>query len=85
MTANASNDLHQGSRRVCASILQGLRRDLLRVKGGVTDYCVIGKIDVQAVRQFQGSHRLPAKLVKPLHNEFEINFGRKVLPAREKQ
>ena len=36
-------------------------RDVLRVKGGVTDYCVIGEIDVQALRKFQSSHRSPAK------------------------
>lgn len=83
MTENDSNDLHQGNRRICASILQGWRRDLLRVKGGITDYCVIGEIDVQALRQFQSSHRSPAKPFKPVPDGFEIDFGRKVLPAGE--
>ena len=56
-------------------------RDVLRVKGGVTDYCVIGEIDVQALRQFQSSHCSPAKPFKPVPDGFEIDFGRKVLPA----
>ena len=59
------------------------QRDLLRVKGGITDYCVIGEIDVQALRQFQSSHRSPAKPFKPVPDGFEIDFGRRVLPAGE--
>lgn len=55
-------------------------RDVLRVKGGVTDYCVIGEIDVQTLRQFQSSHRSPAK---PVPDGFEMDFCRKVLPAGE--
>ncbi|WP_242504684.1 hypothetical protein [Pseudomonas songnenensis] len=58
---------------------------MLRVKGGVTDYCVIGEIDVQALRQFQSSHRSLAKPFKPVPAGFEIDFGRKVLPAGEKE
>lgn len=61
------------------------QRDLLRVKGGITDYCVIGEIGVQALRVFQSSHRSPAKPFKPVLDGFEIDFGRKVLPAGEKE
>jgi len=61
------------------------QRDLLRVKVGITDYFVIGEIDVQALRQFQSSYRLPAKPFKPVPDGFEIDFCRKVLPAREKE
>lgn len=59
-------------------------RDVL-VKGGVTDYCAIGEIDVQMLRQFQNSYRSPAKPFKPVPDGFEIDFGRKVLPAGEKE
>lgn len=55
----------------------------MHVNHGVTDYCVIGEIDVQALRQFQGSHRSPGKPFKPVPDGFEIDFGRKVLPAGE--
>lgn len=58
-------------------------RDVLRVKGGITDYCVIGEIDVQALRQFQSSHCSPAQPFKPMPDGFVIDFGRKVLPAGE--
>ena len=62
---------------------QGWKRDLLRVKGGITDYCVIGEIDVQALRRFQSSHRSPDKPFKPVPDGFEIDYCRKVLPAGE--
>lgn len=59
------------------------KRDTLGIKGGVTDYCVIGEIDVQALHQFQSSHRSPGKPFKPVPNGFEIDVGHKVLPAGE--
>lgn len=75
------NDRQYGDSRIRAPFKESWQRDLLRVKGGVTDYCVIGEIDVQALRQFQSSHRSPAKPFKPVPDGFEIAFGRKVLPA----
>ncbi|HGN1555830.1 TPA: hypothetical protein ACKRMY_006008 [Pseudomonas aeruginosa] len=41
------------------------QRDVLRVEGSVTDYCLIGEINEQALREFQSSHRSPAKPFKP--------------------
>lgn len=69
---------------ICAPFRNSWQHDLLRVKGGITDYCVIGEIDVQALRQFQSIHRSPAKPFKPVPDGFEIDFCRKVLPAGEK-
>ncbi len=71
--------------RIRAPFKESWQRDLLRVKGGITDYCVIGKIDVQALREFQSSRCSPAKPFKPVPDGFEIDFGRKVLPAGEKE
>lgn len=59
------------------------KRDALSIKGGVTDHCVIGKIDVQALRQFQSSDCSLGKPFKSVPNGFEIDVGRKVLPAGE--
>ncbi|WP_165720891.1 RNA-directed DNA polymerase [Bordetella trematum] len=77
------NDRQYGDSRIRAPFKDSWKRDVLRVKGGVTDYCVIGGIDVQALRQFQSSHRSPGKPFKPVPDGFEIDFGRKVLPAGE--
>jgi hypothetical protein len=79
------NDRQYGDSRIRAPFKDIWQRDLLRVKGGITDYCVIGEIDMQALRQFQSSHRSPAKPFKPVPDGFEIDFGRKVLPAGEKE
>lgn len=75
------NDRQYGDSRIRAPFKDSWKRDVLRVKGGVTDYCVIGGIDVQALRQFHSSHRSPGKPFKPVPDGFEIDVGRKVLPA----
>lgn len=79
------NDRQYGDSRIRAPAKDSWERDVLRVKGGVTDYCVIGEIDVQTLRQFQSSYRSPAKPFKPVPDGFEIDYGRKVLPAGEKE
>ena len=53
----------------------------MRLSHDITDYCMTGEIDVQVLRQFQSSHRSPAKPFKPVPDGFEIDFGREVLPA----
>lgn len=77
------NDRQYGDSRIRAPFKESWQRDLLRVKGGISDYCVIGEIDVQALRAFQSSQRSPAKPFKPVPDGFEIDFGRKVLPGGE--
>ncbi|WP_076518282.1 hypothetical protein [Achromobacter sp. MFA1 R4] len=58
-------------------------RDAMSIKGGVTDYCVIGQIYVRALCQFQSNHRSPDKSFRPVPDGFEIDVGCKVLPAGE--
>jgi hypothetical protein len=77
------NDRKYGDSRIRAPFKESWQRDLLRVKGGITDYCVIGEIDVQSLRQFQSSYRSPVNPFKPVPDGFEIDFVRKVLPAGE--
>lgn len=77
------NDRQYGDSRIRAPAKDSWARDVLRFKGGVTDYCVIGEIDVQALRQFQSSYRSPAKPFKPVPDGFEIDFGRKILAVGE--
>lgn len=49
--------------------------DLLRVKGEKHDYCITGEIDVLALRQFQSSHRSPAKDFKPVPDGFNQDMA----------
>ncbi|WP_429091352.1 reverse transcriptase domain-containing protein [Aeromonas rivipollensis] len=75
------NDRQYGDSRIRAPFKDSWLRDVLRVKGGVTDYCVIGEIDVRALRQFQSSYRSPSKPFKPVPDGFDIDYSRKTLPA----
>ena len=77
------NDRQYGDSRIRAPFKESWKRDVLRVKGGVTDYCVIGEIDVQVLRQFQSSFRSPGTTFKPVPDGFEIAYSRKVLPKGE--
>lgn len=77
------NDRQYGDSRIRAPFKDSWKRDVLRVKGGVTDYCVIGEIDVLALRKFQSSYRSPGKPFKPVPDGFEISHERKVLPSGE--
>ena len=75
------NDRQYGDSRIRAPFKDSWLRDVLRVKGGVTDYCVIGEIDVRALRQFQSSYRSPSKPFKPVPDGFEMEYGRRILPV----
>uniref|UniRef100_UPI003AF8DC14 hypothetical protein n=2 Tax=Thiolapillus sp. TaxID=2017437 RepID=UPI003AF8DC14 len=77
------NDRQYGDSRIRAPYKDDWMRDLLRVKGGINDYCVTGRIDVRSLRQFQSSHRSPEKPYKPVPAGFEINHNRKLLPEGE--
>ena len=79
------NDRQYGDSRIRAPYKDSWNRDVLRVKGGVTDYCVIGEIDVQALRQFQSSQRSPGKPFKPVPDGFNdaMDHQRKVLPTAD--
>lgn len=75
------NDRQYGDSRIRAPYKDSWRRDVLRVKGGVNDYCVTGVIDVHALRRFQSSHRSPDGPFKPVPDGFVMAHQRKVLQS----
>lgn len=79
------NNRQYGDSRIRAPYKDRWKRDLLRVKGGNHDYCITGEIDVLALRQFQSSHRSPAKGFKPVPDGFsdDMAFDRTALPKGE--
>lgn len=79
------NNRQYGDSRIRAPYKDRWKRDVLRVKGGNHDYCITGEIDVQALRQFQSSHRSPAKGYKPVPDGFNQDMAhqRKALPIGE--
>lgn len=74
------NDRQYGDSRIRAPSKDSWRRDVLRVKGGIDDYCVSGVIDIHALREFQSSHRSPVGPFKPTPDGFEMSPRRKRLP-----
>lgn len=79
------NNRQYGDSRIRAPYKDRWKRDLLRVKGGNHDYRITGEIDIQALRQFQSSHRSPSTEFKPVPDGFndDMAIGRKVLPKGE--
>ncbi len=76
------NNRHYGDSRIRAPLEKRWERDVIRVKGGNHDYCITGEIDVLALRQFQSSHRSPARGFKPVPDGFaeDMAFDRTALP-----
>ncbi|MDY7573081.1 RNA-directed DNA polymerase [Actimicrobium sp. CCI2.3] len=74
------NDRQYGDSRIRAPYKDTWRRDILKVKGGIEDYCVTGEIDILALRQFQSSHRSPDRPFKPVPDGFKMGFERRALP-----
>lgn len=74
------NDRQYGDSRIRAPAKNGWERDIVRVKGGIQDYFVVGSIDALALRQFQSMHRSPGGPFKPVPDGFEISSHRKVQP-----
>lgn len=76
------NDRKFGDSRIRAPYKDRWKRDVLRVKGGIHDYCITGEINLGGLRQFQSSHRSPSTGFKPVPDGFneDMAAGRKVLP-----
>lgn len=70
---------------VSTAAYECIQLKMLRVKGGISDYCLNRSIDVEALRQFQSSQRSPAMPFNPVPHGFEIDFGRKVFTAGERK
>lgn len=75
------NDRSYGDSRIRAPAKESWQRDILRVKGGLTDYFVTGVIEIDALRRFQSSRRSPSAPYKPVPDGFTVAFGRKLLPT----
>ncbi len=74
------NDRQYGDSRIRAPYKDSWKRDIVRIKGGIDDYFVVGVIDVHALRAFQSAYRSPDKPFKPVPDGFKISHGRKILP-----
>lgn len=74
------NHRDYGDTRIRAPHKDEWARDIVRVKGGVSNYFVIGQIDVRALRRFQSSFRSPSGPFKPVPDGYVICRRRRMLP-----
>lgn len=78
-----SNDRAYGDSRIRAPFKDSWKRDILKVRGGLDDYCVTAEIDIHSLRQFQSSHFSPDGPFKPVPDGYELPYERRVLPNAE--
>jgi hypothetical protein len=74
------NNRAYGDCRIRVPAKEDYDRDVVRLKGGVTDYFVVGELDVPALREFQSQARSPDKLFKPVPSGFEMAPFRVISP-----
>lgn len=88
LVESAAHDLHTfvvqvnnrmyGDSRIRAPYKADYARDSVRIKGGLTDFYVIGDIDFMTLRKFQKTkRRLANPLFKPLPIGFKMSEGRR--------
>ncbi|MCX6847587.1 MAG: RNA-directed DNA polymerase [Verrucomicrobia bacterium] len=76
-----ANNRRFGDSRMRAPMKEHFKRDLVRVKGGLNDYFVIGAIDYSALRDFQ-SHATPPSGKDVEFKPFPIGFPSRLSAAR---
>jgi hypothetical protein len=74
------NNRRYGDSRIRGPLANSWERDIVRIKGGIEDYFVIGEIDVMSLRRFQSAHRSPAGPFKPVPTGFVMGKARQTLP-----
>ena len=76
------NNRLYGDSRIRAPYKENWQRDIVRIKGGKSDYYVIGEIDIKALRKFQQNHRSPEQPFKPMPDGFELSSERNDFPKK---
>lgn len=76
------NDRHYGDSRIRAPYKDTWRRDVVRVKGGNSDFFIAGEVDTTELRAFQSSHRSLNRPFKPVPDGFndDMDGARRTLP-----
>lgn len=69
-----ANNRAYGDSRIRAPRKKDYERDIVRVKGGMHDYFVVGEIDYGKLREFQSQYRAQSGDFKPLPDGFEDDF-----------
>ena len=80
------NNRQYGDSRIRAPFRQEHERDSVRVKGGVSDYYVLGDMDYISLRRYQKRNRMVDKKTKfkPVPIGFKMSQFRRRIPKFEK-
>lgn len=76
-----ANHLSFGDSRIRAPRRKDYQRDVLRVRGGIHDYVVIGEIDYRALRAHQSADHVVEGLFKPVPDGFKLAKERRWSPT----
>lgn len=77
------NDRAYGDSRIRSPYKDAWLRDVVRVKGGIEDYYVIGDVDIICLRQYQSYYSSAEKVYKPKPDGFTITLNRRQVPYIE--
>ena len=74
------NSREYGDTRLRSPAKEEFARDIIRLKGGLSDYYAVGDINVRTLRSFQSAYRSADKPFKPTPTGFDIEKGRRCMP-----
>ena len=77
------NNRRYGDSRVRAPMTAEWKRGLVRHKGGLTDYVIVGELSYGRLRSHQSRHAPEAGEFKPLPHGFVLDDARRRLPQQE--
>ncbi|WP_157521024.1 RNA-directed DNA polymerase [Microbacterium sp. Leaf159] len=79
-----ANNRAYGDSRIRVPAVNEWERDLIRHRGGLHDYTVVGEINFHKLREHQSVFRAAKPLFKPLPDGFVVSDQRFRLPPKEK-
>ena len=79
------NNRSYGDSRIRVPAAKEWERDLIRHRGGLHDYTVVGEVDLYSLREEQSVHRVRNAKFKPIPDGFEVSKKRYRLPDMEKR
>jgi len=74
------NSREYGDTRLRSPAKEEYARDVIRLKGGMSDYFAVGEIDVRTLRRFQSAYRSADKPFKPTPTGFVMGKARACMP-----
>lgn len=75
------NSREFGDTRLRSPARNDYDRDVVRIRGGLQDFFVVGEVDVEGLRRFQSRYHSPDRPFKPTPTAFKVANYRKRMPS----